>query len=100
VGTAFAARTERASLRQVGVFSNPLLTSGIAFELLFAAAVVLLPGVSGWLGMAAPPMRQLAVLPAFAVIVWGVDEIARAIRRRSAPTRGPLEANRQELASG
>ena len=30
VGTAFAARTERASLRSVGVFSNPLLIWGIA----------------------------------------------------------------------
>ena len=33
VGTAFAARTERASLRSVGVFSNRLLLWGIAFEL-------------------------------------------------------------------
>ena len=33
VGTAFAARTERASLRSVGVFTNPLLLWGIAFEL-------------------------------------------------------------------
>ena len=37
VGTAFAARTERASLREVGVFSNPLLLWGIAFELAFTA---------------------------------------------------------------
>ena len=33
IGTAFAARTEHASLRSVGVFSNRLLLWGIAFEL-------------------------------------------------------------------
>jgi len=32
IGTAFAARTQRASLRQVGVTSNRLLLGGIAFE--------------------------------------------------------------------
>jgi calcium-translocating P-type ATPase len=81
VGTAFAARTEHASLRTIGVFTNRLLIWGIAFELGFAAAIVTLPGVSSGLGMALPPAQQLAVLPAFAVIVWGFDEIVRAIRR-------------------
>jgi len=81
VGTAFAARTERASLWSIGVFSNRMLLWGIAFELAFAAAIVTLPGVATALGMALPPLQQLAVLPLFAVVVWGVDEIARAIRR-------------------
>ena len=43
IGTAFAARTERASLRSVGVFTNRLLLWGIAFELVFAAAVIYVP---------------------------------------------------------
>ncbi len=98
VGTAFAARTERASLWQVGVFSNRLLLGGIAFELVFAAAVVLVPGVDAALGMALPPPRQLALLPFFAVLVWGVDEAVRAVRRRARrndPGRGaggPVQA--------
>jgi magnesium-transporting ATPase (P-type) len=82
VGTAFAARTERASLASVGVLGNRLLLGGIAFELLFAAAVTAVPGVHTLLGMALPPGWALALLPAFAVIVWAVDEVARAIRRR------------------
>ena len=96
VGTAFAARTERASLRAVGVFTNRLLLYGIAFELVFAAAIVLLPGVATALGMALPPARQLAVLPLFAVLVWGADETVRAVRRRrrgatdGVPTTVPL----------
>ena len=43
VGTAFAARTSRASLREIGVFSNRLLLWAIAFELAFAVAVIYLP---------------------------------------------------------
>ena len=82
VGTAFAARTERASLRSIGVFTNRLLLWGIAFELVFAAAIVLVPGLNEVLGMALPPATQLAVLPVFPVVVWGVDEIARWIQRR------------------
>ena len=87
IGTAFAARTERASLWQIGVFSNRLLLWGIAFEVVFAASLVLLPGVSTVMGMATPPVEQLAVLPLFPVVVWGVDEAVRAVRRRTADDR-------------
>ncbi len=92
VGTAFAARTERASLRAVGVFTNRLLLYGIAFELVFAAAIVLLPGVATALGMALPPARQLTLLPLFAVLVWGADETVRAVRRRRRGARVDLSA--------
>ena len=51
VGTAFAARTDRASLFTVGLRSNPLLLWGIAFELVFTAAVIYLP----WLQDAPEP---------------------------------------------
>jgi hypothetical protein len=40
IGTAFAARTDRASLFTIGLRTNPLLLWGIAFELLFTAAVI------------------------------------------------------------
>ena len=38
LGTAFASRTERGSLRSIGFFSNRLLLWGIAFELATAGA--------------------------------------------------------------
>jgi magnesium-transporting ATPase (P-type) len=91
VGTAFAARTERSSIFEVGPFTNRLLLWGIAFELAFSAALVGLPGLSSMLGMAAPPVQALAVLPLFPLLVWGVDEIVRAVRRRTAPDRRKLE---------
>ena len=84
VGTALAARTERRSLREVGLTSNPLLLVGIAFELLFAAAVVATP-VAGSLGMEVPPWDALLLLLPFPLVVWGADELWRARRRRRTP---------------
>ena len=43
VGTAFAVRTDHASLRSVGVFTNKFLLAAIAVALAFAAALVYLP---------------------------------------------------------
>src|SRR6185437_14650453 len=62
VGTAFAVRTDHASLRQVGVFSNRLLLGGIAFALAFAAAVVYLPALHGLFGTASLSLGQLAIV--------------------------------------
>jgi magnesium-transporting ATPase (P-type) len=86
VGTAFAARTSRASLWRIGPFSNPLLLWGIGFELLFAAAVIYLQPLQALFGTAALSLWHLAVLIAFPVIVWGSDELRRLWLRRHRPT--------------
>ena len=87
IGTAFAARTERASLRSVGVFTNRLLLWGIAFELALAARVHLRAAVPGAARhrRARPRTCSLFVAP-FPFIVWGADELRRwVLRRRDAP---------------
>ena len=85
VGTAFAARTERASLRSIGVFSNPLLLWGIAFELGVAAAIIYLPPLQDLLATAALTPAMLAFTLPYPFIVWGADEVRRwLVRRRSA----------------
>ncbi|GLY30827.1 cation-transporting P-type ATPase [Kineosporia sp. NBRC 101731] len=81
IGTAFAARTERASLFTVGVFSNPLLLAGIAFELVFTGAVIYVPLLQDIFGTASLSLTQLIVIAPFPILVWGVDELARWIRR-------------------
>jgi magnesium-transporting ATPase (P-type) len=82
VGTAFAVRTDHASLRQVGVFTNKLLLAGIAVALAFAAALVYVPVLQGFFGTAALSPGQLATVAPFPFIVWGADEIRRALVRR------------------
>ena len=84
IGTAFAARTDRASLRSIGVFSNRLLLAGIAFELVLAAILIYVPLFQRLLGTAALPADLVAFVLPFPFIVWGADELRRwLVRRRS-----------------
>jgi len=100
IGTAFAARTERASLRSVGPFSNPLLLAGIAAELALAAAIIYIPPLQDLLGTAALPPQFLLITLPFPVIVWGADEIRRYLlrrhdsRRQASGARGPARSTR------
>jgi calcium-translocating P-type ATPase len=87
VGTALAARTERASLRSVGLFTNRLLIWGLAFELSFAAAVATLPPFQAFFATALPDSSALALLVPFPIIVWGADEIHRAALRHRDPSQ-------------
>jgi calcium-translocating P-type ATPase len=80
IGTAMAARTEHTSLRRVGLTTNPLLLWGIAFEVVFAAALTVLPPLQWVFGTAVPPWWALLVLLPMPVLVWGVDELYRALR--------------------
>jgi magnesium-transporting ATPase (P-type) len=95
VGAGFATRASRASLRQIGVFTNRLLLWGIAFELTFAAAVIYLPPLQSVFATNALPVTDLLVLAAMAPIVWGTDELRRAVLRRrddAHPTTTPAAA--------
>ena len=92
VGTAFAARTDRASLRSVGPLSNRLLLWGIAFEIGLTALLVYVPACQHLLGTAPLPGHWLALTLAFPVIVWGADEFRRyVVRRRSGPSSTALQ---------
>jgi calcium-translocating P-type ATPase len=84
IGTAFAARTERASLRSVGALSNRLLLWGIAFELVLAVVMIYAPPFQSILGTAALTPGMLLFVAPFPFVVWGADELRRwLIRRRS-----------------
>ncbi len=64
-------------MREVGVMTNPLLLWGIAFEVTFAAAVAVVPGLRTVFGTSPPPLAALPLLVAFPIIVWGADEARR-----------------------
>ncbi|MBJ7287920.1 cation-transporting P-type ATPase [Williamsia sp.] len=82
IGTAFAARTDHASLWHIGLWSNRPLLWGIAFELVFTAAVVYASPLQAVFGTAALQPAQLAVVLPFPFIVWGADELVRFIKRQ------------------
>ena len=84
IGTAFAVRTRRASLRSIGVFSNRYLLGAILAELLLAAVFVYAPPLQSLLGTAALPVHDLAFLLPYPFIVWGADELRRWLMRRHA----------------
>ncbi|HEY1439672.1 MAG TPA: cation-transporting P-type ATPase [Mycobacterium sp.] len=84
IGTAFAVRTQRASLRSVGVFTNRYLLAGIGAEILLAAVFVYAPPMQALLGTAPLPASDLLLLLAYPVIVWGADEFMRYVLRKRA----------------
>jgi len=88
IGTAFAARTEHASLRAIGVFTNPALLVGIGVEVAFAMTLVYAPFLHPIFGTAALSVSQLSLVAPFPFIVWGADELRRRRRRRREPPRG------------
>jgi len=92
IGTAFAVRTERASLRQTGVFTNRYLLWAIAAELALAAVFVYAPPMQSLLGTEALPVSDLVLLLPYPFIVWGADELRRWILRRRDRARAEAAA--------
>jgi calcium-translocating P-type ATPase len=98
IGTAFAARTDRASLRSIGLFCNRMLLAGIAFELVFAAALIYVPPLQTLFGTVALGPAQLAFLLPFPVVVWAVDELYRWRGRATREERTFDSADRSAAA--
>ena len=105
IGTAFAARTDRASLRRTGLTTNPLLLAGIGIELVLAATLIYVPFLHPLFGTASPTPGQLITVAPFPFIVWGADETRRALQRRHhhydpPPTATPLPAGATAAVPG
>jgi magnesium-transporting ATPase (P-type) len=98
IGTAFAVRTQRASLRSVGVFSNRYLLLAVAAELVVAAVLVFAPPFQALLGTAALAARYLLLLLPYPLIVWSADELRKYLIRRHTPflasARSPAVSSR------
>jgi magnesium-transporting ATPase (P-type) len=93
IGTAFAVRTRRESLRSVGLLSNTYLLKAIAGVIVFAALFVYVPPLQGVLGTAALPARYVVLLLPYPFIVLGADELRKwIVRRRAAQAEGHAQA--------
>jgi len=84
IGNLLAHRTERASLRSIGLWSNPLVRWGILSELAVVAAVVYLPPLQSVIGTAGFPLVGWALLVPAIPLLLIIDEIRKAgVRRRA-----------------
>ena len=92
IGTAFAVRTRRASLRSIGILSNRYLLGAIAAELALAALFVYTPPLQALLGTAPPPAHALPLLIAYPLVVGGADQLRRWLLRRRDGRRAALAA--------
>ena len=92
MGAAFAVRTSHTSLRQVGVLSNRHLLRGVAFALVFAAAIISRPPLQSIFKTGGAGRARPARVACFPLIVWGSDELwrwrARTNALRSEPRPG------------
>jgi calcium-translocating P-type ATPase len=95
MGAAFAVRTSRASLRDVGVLSNPYLLRGVAFAIAFAAVIIYVPAAQSIFKTADLSVRDLLVLGCFPLIVWGTDELWRRGHRKRSEARATVNDRRR-----
>jgi calcium-translocating P-type ATPase len=107
IGTAFAVRTQRASLRSVGAFSNRYLLAGIAAEIALAGVFAYTPPMQTLLGTASLPPADLLLLVPYPFIVWGADELLRYFLRRTgrhrrepSPSPSPETLHRKPIEVG
>jgi Ca2+-transporting ATPase len=82
VGNLFAHRTQRRSIRTVGLGGNRLLWVGIASELVVVAAIVYLPPLQAVIGTAPFPAWMWLPLLAAAPTLLVIDEVRKALLRR------------------
>jgi magnesium-transporting ATPase (P-type) len=92
LGAATAARTSRVALRSIGLFSNRRLLQAFLVSLAFAVAIVYVPGLHGVFGSESLPATDLLLIAPCPLIVWGVDELYRAVRRRHPPEPSPTSS--------
>lgn len=85
VGTVFATRTNRASVFEVGLFSNRWVIYGIIFSLLIAAAVIYIPFLQNIFGTAPLGVVEWVAALLFGVVIFLVDELRKWYLRRKIP---------------
>jgi magnesium-transporting ATPase (P-type) len=84
IGNVFAHRTERASIFQIGFFSNRLVWFGVTVELVLIFLIVYTPILQQFIGTAAFPVENWLFLFAWTPALLLIDELRKlVVRRRS-----------------
>jgi Ca2+-transporting ATPase len=80
-----AIRSERDSLFQIGIFSNPALLGAVGLTFVMQLALVYVPFLQGFFSTVALTPIDLAIGLAASSIIFWVVEIEKWIRRRKTP---------------
>lgn len=89
VGTVFACRTNKVSVFQVGLFSNPWVLWGVAFEMVLTVLLLYVSPLAGFFGTYPLGPEEWAVAAFFGPAVFLADEARKWLaRRRDRKTEG------------
>ncbi|MBK9178608.1 MAG: cation-translocating P-type ATPase [Acidimicrobiales bacterium] len=94
---ALEVRTERRSLRQVGLGSNRAMLGAVALSVLLQLGVVYLPPLQHLFDTQALGARDLMVAAGAALVVVAVAEAAKALRRRAGAPSPPSTTTESEV---
>jgi magnesium-transporting ATPase (P-type) len=81
-GNAFACRTRKVSLLQIGAFSNRALILGVLASLAIMLALIYVPPLARVFGFVPPTLPQWAVLTSFPFVMLLVEEGRKWLERR------------------
>lgn len=81
VGTVFACRTNRASVFEIGLFSNTWLIWGIIFETLVTMALLYVPPLQKFFGMYPLGLREWLFVSFFPFVIFFAEEIRKLLVR-------------------
>ena len=98
LGHALAIRSEHASLRALGLRTNPQLLAAVALTVAFQLALVYAPPLHGWFDTASLGLAELAVTLAASTVVFIAVELEKALRSR--PGDGTLNVVPRRDVSG
>lgn len=82
-GVAFALRSRRFSLMQLGPFTNPFIPLGVALSLLLMLALIYIEPLAAVFGFVAPTQTQWALLATFPFIMLAAEEGRKYVSRKA-----------------
>lgn len=85
VGTVLASRTNRASVFEIGLFSNRWIIYGIIFELLIVATIIYVPFLQGIFGTTPLGIVEWLLALSFGVVLFIAEELRKWYLRRKVP---------------
>jgi potassium/sodium efflux P-type ATPase len=82
IGNVLAQRTERRSIFEIGLFSNPMIWGGIGAELIIILLIIYVPFLQAVIGTAPFPVENWLFLLAWAPVLLIAEEVRKGIFRR------------------